>query len=258
MEHRRSNRAIFLAVLLVTSLCLVHDAMAGLLLDLEVKGVYEDNITGSAADIDKQGDFYTITSASAGVYRGAGGGTFLFLRGEAAGYLYREYNDLNAVIVGFSAGAYREFSGSVSGEATLRIKRKQYSETGRSSNSLSGVLGFRQQVLPNLWIKEGYEFEKNIAGSDIFSYEGHLLGLWSGYSISPKTMATISYSYLVRTYEDPPGFRNTFNTFSFGITREVLKKIYVSAGYYRQYNSSNTHETSHADNIYTLGILYSY
>lgn len=227
-------------------------------MDIGVKRVYEDNITGSAADLDKQGDFYTMMSASVGMSERAGEGIFLFLRGDATGYLYDKYKDLNATIIGVSMGAYREFGGLFAGEAALGFKRKEYREAGRSGYAFSGNLEFKQQVLPKLRIKEGYEFEKNIASSDIFSYEGHLLGVWSGYSVSPETMVSIGYSYLVRTYEDPPGFRNVFNTVSLGITRELLKKLYLSAVYYRQYNISDIHDTAHANNIYTLGILYSY
>lgn len=258
MENCKTGPAIVFVVVVLTSLILsVSECGARLLLDIDVRGVYEDNITGSSADIDKRGDYYSIMSASVGGYEGVGKGTFLFLRGDAAGYLYKKYTDLNSAIIGVSAGAYKEFSDFLSGEATLRVRRKEYKETGRSSNAFSGVFELKQRVLTKLWIKEGYEFEKNVAGADIFSYEGHLFGVWSGYSISPGTMVSVGYSYLIREYEEPSGFRNSLHTGSLAFTVELLHKVYLNAGYYRQHISSDIHG-SHTNNIYTLGILYSY
>ena len=84
------------------------------------------------------------------------------------------------------------------------------------------------------------------------------MGLWTGYLIAPKTMINLGYSYLFRKYEEPADFRNKFHTVSVGITRELAEKIYLNAGYYRQYNGSNIPGTSHTNNIYTLGVSYNF
>ncbi|MCL5022421.1 MAG: hypothetical protein M1497_03480 [Nitrospirae bacterium] len=232
--------------------------MSALLLDIDFRGVYEDNITASAADIGRKGDFYTILSASGGGYTEVGQGTYLFIRGDAAGYLYRKNSDLNAVIIGARAGIHRKFSDVVSAEVALGGARKEYKETGRSSSALGGSFEVRQQLTSRFWIKEGYAYENNNASSDIFSYQGHLLGLWTGYLVAPKTMINLGYSYLYRKYEEPADFRNRFHTISAAIAREVARKVYAYAGYSRQYNGSNIPDTANTNNIYTLGISYSY
>jgi hypothetical protein len=233
-------------------------AISALLLDIALKGVYEDNITASSADIGRKGDFYTILSASGGGYTEVGSDTNVFLRGDAAGYLYRKNSDLNAVIVGARTGIYRKFSDVVSAEVALKGARKEYKEIGRSSTALGGSFEVRQQLTSRFWIKEGYEYENNNAGSNIFSYQGHLLGLWTGYLVAPKTMITLGYSYLFRKYEEPADFRNRFHTISVGITRGLAEKVYAYGGYYRQYNGSNIPGTGNTNNIYTLGMTYSF
>ncbi len=252
------HAAILAVVFMATSLLLVPGASAGLILDIDLRGVYEDNITGSAADVGKKGDYYAVLSTSIGGYSQVGDGAYLFLRADAAGYLYRKYTDLNAAIIGVSAGVYKEFGDTLSAKAELRAKNKSYRESGRSGGAYSSALEIKQQILPGLWIREGYEFEKNIAGADIFSYTGHMLGIWSGYSISSKTLLTLGYSYLIRTYEEPSGFRNLFHTASSGIFKEVARKTYLSAAYNRQYINSSARGTSHTNNIYILAVTCSY
>jgi predicted porin len=227
-------------------------------MDAGLKEVYEDNIVGSAADVGKKGDFYTVLAASLGGNRRIGEGTFLFLRATAEGYLYRRYPDLNATIAGLNGGVYKEFNHVLSAAGSLNIKRENFKDSQRSSNAYGGLLNLRQQAQSDLWIKEGYEFTKNKADSSTFSYEAHLLWVGIGYSIMPKTTATVGYSYLRRTYEEPAGYRNIFHSLSLGLTKEIAEKISVYGNYDRQYISSNHHAATHINNVFTLGLSYSY
>ncbi len=242
----------------VSSLLFASAASAGLLLDAGLNGVYEDNIVGSAADVEKKGDFYTVLSASLGGNRRIGEGTFFFLRAGAEGYLYKRYTDLNAAIVGLNGGVYKEFNSVLSGTGSLNIKRENFKDSQRSSNAYGGLLNLKQQVHPDLWIKEGYEFTKNKADSSTFSYEAHLLWMGLGYFIIPKTTAVVGYSYLRRTYEEPAGYRNIFHSLSLGLTREIAEKVSVYGNYDRQYISSNHHAATHINNVFSLGLSYSY
>ncbi len=249
--------AVFIAVIAALFLS-PHPSSAGILMDAGFKGVYEDNITGSSADLGKEGDYYTAASASIGGYRNIGRGVFAFMRINAEGYLYGRYSELDAAIAGVSGGFYKVFSPVVSASAIVLIKREQYKGEGRSSTAYGGILNLRQQVHPRIWIKESYEFERNAAASDIFSYEGHLPGITASYTIAPKTTALLGYSYLYRSYNEPAGFRDIFNTLSLGMTREILKKVYLNGSYDRQYISTNLPGTSHVNNVFSLGVSYSY
>ncbi len=76
--------------------------------------------------------------------------------------------------------------------------------------------------------------------------------------ITPETMLNVGYSYLTRKYEDTGGFKTKSHTISAGIVRELVKKVYVNVGYDRQFNDSNVSNTDHNNNIYTLGVTYSF
>ncbi|MHB8883366.1 MAG: hypothetical protein ACYC69_17895 [Thermodesulfovibrionales bacterium] len=243
---------------MVSLLLFATAASAGLLLDAGLKGVYEDNIVGSAADVDKKGDYYTVLSASLGGHQSLGEEAFLFVRANGEGYLYKRYTDLNAAIIGLSGGVYKEFNGILSATGSLNVKKENFKDSQRNSNAYGGLLNLRQQVHPGLWIKEGYEFVKNTADSSTFSYEAHLLWVGMGYSIMPKTTATLGYSYLRRTYEEPAGYRNIFHSLALGLTREIAGKVSVYGNYDRQYISSNHHAATHINNVYSLGLSYSY
>ncbi len=257
-SNRVLNLAMCMVVVLLSGLVFTSKAWSGLILDAGVKGIYEDNINGSPSDADKKGDFYTVLSASVGGYTKATDTTYLFLRGDAANYLYSKYDDLNATIAGISAGVYKELGDVLSAQIALKGKIKDFKGGPRDSNAYGGTFELKQQITRKFWIKEGYEYEKNDADSNLFSYKGHSVGIWSGYMINPQTMLNLGYSYLTRKYEDASNFRTKSHTVSVGAAREIIKKVYVNIGYDRQFNDSNVPDTDYKNNIYTIGVTYSF
>ena len=71
-------------------------------------------------------------------------------------------------------------------------------------------------------------------------------------------MFNLGYSYLTRKYEDSSGFKTKSHTVSVGVVRELIKKVYVNIGYDRQFNDSNVSNTDYKNNIYTIGVTYSF
>ncbi|GFP31438.1 DUF2860 family protein, partial [Candidatus Hakubella thermalkaliphila] len=182
----------------------------------------------------------------------------LFLRGDAAKYLYSKYDDLNATIAGISAGVYKELGDILSAQIALKGKIKEVKGEPRDSNAFGGTFELKQKITRKFWIKEGYEYEKNNADSNLCSYDAHSIGVWSGYMITSETMLNLGYSYLTRKYEDPGGFKTKSHTISAGVAHKIVKKVYVNAGYGRQFNDSNVSNTDHNNNIYTLGVTFSF
>lgn len=258
-ERMRSNKqtGTFL-LLLLSSFALATSAYGGSTLDAGVKGVYEDNINGAPSDVNKEDDFYTIVSAGIGGYTEVSQGAFLFARGDVAGYYYNEYSDLDTNQAGISAGVYKKLNDVLSAQVTLKGKVKEFEGDPRDSNALGGTFEFKQQISPKFWIKEGYEYESNNADSNLFSYESHAVGAWSGYLITPQTMLNLGYSYLTRKYDDTGGFKTTSHTISAGVVRELMKRVYLSAGYDLQFNDSNISNTDYTNNIFSIGVTYSY
>ena len=252
------NSVMCVVVMLLSGLVFTSKAWSELILDAGAKGIYEDNINGSPVDADKKGDFYTVLSAGIGGYTEVTDNTYLFLRGDAANYLYSKYDDLNATIAGISAGVYKELGDILSAQIALKGKIKEFKGEPRDSNAYGGTFELKQKITPKFWIKEGYEYERNDADSALFSYKGHSVGIWSGYLINPQTMVNLGYSYLTRKYDDVSGFKTKFHTVSVGMVREIIKKVYASIGYDRQFNDSNVSNTDYKNNIYTLGVTYSF
>lgn len=252
------NLVMGMFVMLLSGLVFVPRASGELIFDVGVKETYEDNISGSPSDANKKGDFYTTVSAAVGGYTEVADGTYLFLRGDAANYLYSKYDDLNATIAGISAGMYKELGDVLSAQIALKGKLKEFKGEPRDSNAFGGTFELKQKITSKFWIKEGYEYEKNNADSKLFSYDAHSIGVWSGYLITPKTMLNLGYSYLTRKYEDTGGFKTKSHTISAGVAHEIVKKVYVNVGYDRQFNDSNVSNTDYNNNIYTLGVTYSF
>jgi len=225
---------------------------------IDLKGAYEDNITGSAADVGKGGDFYSVLNASLGGYYGIGANTYLFLKGDAGGYLYSKYTDLNAIVVGINGGVYKDFTARVAAQLMLKGKRKEFKDSRRDSVAYGGSIEVKEQISPRFWLKQAYEFEENDADNALFTYRGHSLGAWAGYMVFPKTTLTGGYSFLSLEYDEPSNFRNEFHTVSVGISREVIKKVSLYGNYYRQFINSSASEKGRANNIFFIGLLYSY
>jgi len=238
-------------------LCLfwANETLAAYSFGLELRGVYEDNIFGSSQDIEKQGDFYTVLSVSAEAEKGTGPKTSLFARGDAGQYIYARYDDLNLSTAGIVAGLKREFGTILSGEVYIGGRLRKYNDDARDSAAVSAGLALRQQVSFRSWLREYYEFEKNNADSDFFSYDGHLVGINAGYLINPKTLAMAGYSYLSRSYDEPSGYDTDYHTLSIGFVRELTKSLFLNAAYFHQFISSPA-ESDDANNAYTLGLIY--
>jgi predicted porin len=105
---------------------------------------------------------------------------------------------------------------------------------------------------------ESYDYEMNNADSPLFTYKGNSLSLWAGFLATPQTTFLLGYSYLVRDYEEPSGFKVTANTISAGLEHELAKKWFLDAQYANQKSDSNVPGTYTTDNIFSIGLRYSY
>ncbi len=45
---------------------------------------------------------------------------------------------------------------------------------------------------------------------------------------------------------------------AFGVVRAIIKKVYLNGSYDRQYISTNLPGSNHTNNIFSLGVSYSY
>lgn len=225
---------------------------------VELKGVYEDNITGSAVDIGKGGDYYSALTASLGRYHGIGSNTYLFLKASADGYIYSKYTDLNSIVVGINGGIYKDFTDRVAAQITLKGKKNEFKDSRRSGVAYGASVEIKEQVSPRFWLKQEYEFEKNDADEALFTYRGHFLGVWAGYIVFPKTSLTGGYSFLSINYREPSNFKDEIHTVSFDISRDFLKKMIIHGNYSRQFINSSASDKGPTNNIFSIGVSYGF
>ncbi|MBI4848274.1 MAG: hypothetical protein HY808_06825 [Nitrospirae bacterium] len=249
---------IVVSLLILNIITISGTSVAGVLFDASARITYEDNIFGSPADIDKQDDVYLTLSAALGGYtKVAEENTYLFLKGGADSYFYDKNTQLNEITGFLNLGVYRQFGDILFAQAIVRGKLRDYREQERSGSALGGAIELWQQVTGHFSIHEGYEYERNDAKSDSFTYDGHWLGVWVKFMAGEKTFPGIGYSYLVRKYDDPTHFESRQHTFSATVSREIWHHAYINFEYDFQINTSNSIETNN-NNIFSAGLTYSY
>lgn len=286
----RSRASFCLIGIFITFLTLCGMAHAGMILDAEVRIVYEDNVVGLLTDRGggvsgpgygtmaaalnhgggpastpsytgsssvSQGDFSYIFFAAIGAdkrYDNA----LMFLKVSAEQAVYSTFDEFNSSIMALSLGAFRSFSDLLSGQITLFVRDKFFGEPLRDSTSYGGSFFLKQQFSRSFWLKEWYEYEKNQAEDPAFSYSGDAAGMSAGYAVSDTLAATAGYSYMAREFEDPAGFIVTSHSLSAGIEKKFLDSWYIFLSYERQMSDSDAPDSYAVDNIYAMGLRYSY
>lgn len=275
------KRYLTFPIILFLILSFSSKASGGLILDLGFKVVYEDNLLGYPAESRKigttmgsrgmltgaqmnmgsqnmsgsettSGDFYTVLTASIGHYSDINDFR-IFLTGDGEAYLFNKYDNLNFSIVGISTGIYRGFSNIFSGQLALKGMLKDYKDQ-TDSNAYAASLIFKEQITPLLWIKEGYEYEKNNSNSPSLNYDKHLFSLWAGYVITEQTTINLGYNYLIRIFDNSTKVR--FHTISTALVFDLTKNISTNIGY--DYQIVDSDASDFRNNIYTFGVTYHY
>jgi hypothetical protein len=288
--HRAVNSAIILCAALFMYL-VVPAAQAEIFYDAEVKATYEDNVVGLLSDkrggtagmhgAQGQGMLgalgmgnhtpqYTGSSAqsnsdtSINLFADLGGSTeilsntSLFVIGSAQHTSYSTNTQFDYTIGGLSTGIYKVFGDVLSGKFAIngRIKRYQYSP--RDSSAYGATLSLKERLTPAFWLKESYDYEKNNADSPLFTYNSNGVNIGGGYLATPQTTVLAGYNYFVYDYDQPSGFKVTSTTISLGLDHELAKKWFLNAQYSHQISDSNVAGTYTTDNIFSVGLRYSY
>jgi predicted porin len=105
---------------------------------------------------------------------------------------------------------------------------------------------------------ESYDYEMNNADSPFFTYKGNSMSIWAGFLVMPQTTFLLGYNYLARDYDQPSGFKVTSNTVSAGLEHKLAHTWFFEAQYDHQMSDSNVPGTYTTDNIFSVGIRYSY
>jgi hypothetical protein len=251
--------ALFPGAFLLCVLAAANTSWAAFLFDAGIKAAYEDNINGSPADAGRVGDFYTTLFVVAGGYREVTEEkTYAVLKGGIERYSYNKYDALNAVIGTVSAGLYHISGEVLTSYIAVKAKGKDFEDKDRDSSSLGAAIEFKQRLTDTFWLKEAYEYERNDARSTLFTYGAHSAGVWAGVTSAPRAFFGVGYSYLYRRYDDQSHYTSQSHTLSASVEYKLSRRVYVSAGYDRQFYDVSDPAATYTDNIYTAGLVYSY
>ncbi len=268
---------------------------AGLILDAELRLQYEDNVVGLLSDQQKggvsagagmspgtamlassmgggknrytgpgsgstrsPGDFSATLSGEAGGYRDVGSDAEVFAKGFASHTSYDTYTDLNSNIGGVSTGISVILSDLLSTRMAVLGKIKRFDDSQRDSTAYAGNLSLKEKLNSSFWLREYGQYEKNSADTSVFSYTGTTIGMEAGYAVMKNTRATLGYSYLVQTYDEPSGAEMKTQTVYVSAEHMVRKHWAVSGEYDLQVSNENSTGTSATDNILSLALRYSY
>jgi hypothetical protein len=289
--HRAVNSA-FIICAAIFIMCLVVPAQAEIIFDASVKGAYEDNVVGLLSD--KRGGYAGMPATGTGsgammapamgmggsipqdtgtqsksdtsinIFADIGGSTkinpdtSLFLIGGAQHTSYSSFTQFDFTVGGLSAGIYKEFGDVFSGKVAINGAIKGYQDSQRNSSAYGATLTLKERLTPIFWLKEIYDYEQNNADSALFTYTGNSGSIWAGLSALPTTTFLLGYNYLVRDYNEPSGFKVTANILSAGLEQKIATKWYLDAQYSHQASDSNVPGTNTTDNIYSIGLRYSY
>jgi hypothetical protein len=287
--HRSAEKFAIVFFVVILNLLFTPVVHAEIYYNIAIKGIYEDNVVGLLSD--KRGGYAGMAGTTGGpmvsgamgmgpAYTGSSStsnsdtavdffadlgasktiaqDTSLFLTGSAEHLSYGSFTQFNSTIGGLSAGLNKGFGGILTARVAINGLVKRYRDSQRDSSAYGAAVTLKEKLGALFWLKEGYAYEKNNADSALFSYKGNAVNLWAGYVVLPKTTALLGYNYLVRDYDEPSGFKVTANTVSVGLEYEFLEKWFVDAQYDHQTSDSNVPGTNTADNIFSLGLSYSY
>ena len=273
---------------------LVPAAQAGIFYNVEVKGIYEDNVIGLLSD--KRGGTAGVTTApgpgmmSAMSMTGMGGqtpqylgsssqsnsdtsinlfanlgsttriadDTWLFFAGGVQHTSYSSFTQFDSTIGSLSTGINKGLGDIVTARLAINGAIKGYNDSQRNSSAYGANLLFKERFAPSFWLKESYDYEKNSADSPFFTYQGNAASIWAGYLVAPPATVLLGYNYLVRIFDQPSDFKVTAQTISLGLEWELMRKWFLDAQYDHQVSDSNVPGTNTTDNIYSIGLRYSY
>jgi len=214
---------------------------------------------GGAAASGKKGDFSTSFYADIGWDHDLAETTGLLLLVSAEHKAYRTFDEFDFTIGTINAGITHRFSEMFVGSVAAHVSSKDFKGSLRDSTAYGLTAGIKEQLSTDLWLKEAFDIEQNIAKSSAYDYTGKTAGIRAGYDISDDQSVSAGYSYLVRDFKNNvTTFKLTSHVVSLDWTLDINDAWTLLAEYDRELADSNIANTATSNNIYTVGLRYEY
>jgi hypothetical protein len=214
--------------------------------------------TAGGGATQKDNDFSTELYADIGYLNKIDASTSLFVQASFQHTGYADFDQFDFTIFGISGGVKRRLSNIVSARGSLDLKLKEYDNPLRSGTSLGVKASLTERFGKVLWFREFYGFERNIADSAIYRYDGHSIGIRAGLDLTALWSIEMGYSYLLREYDEPAGYRVTSTTVSAGLTRMLGNLWSVIVGLDQETSKENFFSTTSTNNMVSVALQFLY
>lgn len=212
---------------------------------------------GAAGGIVTAGDFSTSFAVDAGYLHDLGDITTLVFLASVDHTGYMRYTQFNFTIVSLRAGVSVALTDDLTGKVLVGESVKRFNNSARNANALGASFSLKERFTPAFWVKGVYSYEHNNADSFLDSYTGNSYSIWGGYNLTSKTAVGVGYSYLTRDFKSSQ-FRLISKTASADFTWDFYGNWSMSVGFDHERGDSNAPNSATIDNIYSVGLLYSY
>jgi hypothetical protein len=279
--HTHAKTAILLGIVVALFFIAAPKASAQLFYDAEIKTVFEDNVAGqlsesrgntnagsmgagrsgrnSGSQLSSRGDVAIDLLADIGGSKKISEKTALFLMGSMENMSYSYYTEFDSLMGGLSGGTSTNLSNTVilRGAAFTRLK-KYYNDSERSGSSYGGNLSLKEQLNAKFFLRESYEFEDYRADSPVFTYVGNSIGILGGFRATKDITIYLGYNFLLQKFDEPAGSTVETNTISLALEKKLKKNWFFDAGLNSVVSYASDPSTSATDNIFSVGLRYSY
>lgn len=203
------------------------------------------------------GDFSTSIGVDAGYLHDLGDITTLLFLASVDHTGYMRYTQFNFTIASLRAGVSVALTDDLTGKVLVGESVKRFNNDARNANAWGASFSLKERFTPAFWVKGVYSYEQNKADSFLESYTGNSYSIWGGYNLTSKTAVGVGYSYLTRDFKSSQ-FRLISKTASADFTWDFYGNWSVNVGYDYELGDSNVPDSATTDNIYSVGLLYSY
>jgi hypothetical protein len=275
----------FLLIIMVLLAAPAGALPAALVLDAKFQEVHEDNINpllsgagrpfspedgtrlvpaavlaGSAraapAPGSRSGDLITLGDVVAGFSTIAGPGTDLSFTLELGRAQYSRFIGLNATTAGLGSKLSCQFTDMLSFSSMLACEKTWYDSDGLTGNTCGGNFELRQQTGSKFWVGEGIHYERHRARNPGLTFTGRILTIRTGYRFREMTTAVLMYMDLLRVFND--GSRILMRSMTLSAARDLTARVRVLASFEHQRVASDPAAARTGNNIFSLGLGYSY
>jgi len=249
--------AVFMAGVLAA---LAGSAQAEVTFNAGARLSNDNNVSGSPDKANQRSDNYLTLSASAVYFTPLNAAQTSYFIGQvgALSSSYNHYNNLDNSMLVASAGLYRQLSPTWSGQITGRAFTRDTRQSDRDSDGFGGTLEIKKQLSQTVWLKGVADYEDNKANLNMFSYTGETYGLNLGYLPLKDTFINLGYSHATRDFKNATPFVSKAQTLFAEVTQRVSKNWYLSGGYAYVKNDSNFAGTAYTNQIWSVGLNFSY